>query len=214
MPGEKNRSAVRSKKSTNKNNRQNQYNANPRNFYLRHGDSTIMSVAKNANFSVLSSSTTVPSYYSAAFYLSDLAEVTSFTTLFDQYRFDYVQVNLLPLNQPPQAFTATLGAPPLLIAIDYDDAVTPPSLATLYNFENMQALACGQSRRFKFTPHSTVYEYNGAISIPSGNVTKQWHDCSQTAIPHFGVKYAFQTYADITAFQVWYTYGISFKNIR
>jgi len=173
-----------------------------------------LKVRKFTGFTNVNSTVATATLFGTSFHLDELVEYTSMTDLFDQYRFDSVEVHIISLNQPPLSTVTATSCPALEIAIDYDDSSAPASLGALRNYQNLQVLPLGRSKKFKFVPHSTTYEYDGTSSVPSGNRRLVWHDCAQTSIRHYGLKWGFASQPQISTFQFWYTYTFSFRNAR
>jgi hypothetical protein len=158
--------------------------------------------------------TNTTTLFGTSFHLDELNEYTSMTDLFDQYRFDFVELEVLSLNQPPLAITTATAAPALEIAVDFDDAVAPASLAAMRTYENLQVVPLGSRRVFRFVPCSTSYEYDGTTSVPSGSRRLVWHDCAQPTIRHYGMKWALASQLNVSTYQFMFRYGFSFRNSR
>lgn len=145
-----------------------------------------------------------------------MSEVSSFTDIYDQYRFDWIEVHVVATNQLPLApvgGTPTV-TPKLLMAIDYDDILTPTSTNQLLAYENVQIISCGESRTFRFKPHSASYVWDGTTSVVGGNDTGKWLDAAQTGVLHLGLKYAVYTNNCFATWNVFFRYTYSCKNIR
>jgi len=141
--------------------------------------------------------------YSPSFTFSDVINNAEFTRLYDQYRLDYVTVNIswsptttisLNPNNPGQALY-----PIMYYCKDYDDATSPVSLT--------QFKEKGNLRTFRLTPNK-VYKIHvkpacqkvvvKQFGIPGANVTfgdlstgPVWNkkiDCNSDTTPHFGIK--------------------------
>jgi hypothetical protein len=174
----------------------------------------IFKFRKFTSFTNVSSTAGSSTFFGTSFHLDELSEYTSMTDLFDQYRFDSVELFITSLNQAPLATTTATSCPALEIAVDFDDAVAPASLNAMRNYANLIVVPLGRSKKIKFTPHSTTYEYDGTTSVPSGNRRLAWHDCAQPTIRHYGLKWALASQPQISTFQFAYAYTFSFKNVR
>jgi len=156
---------------------------------------------------------TTGSYY---FSLSQLAQVTTFQALFDQYRIDEVQVVLRPayLSQPLTSFT-TVRVPLLYVAIDYDD-VNTPTISTMREYSN-----CTQTMYetvvATFQPRIAMAAYSGSFGS-FANQGGQWIDMASPSVQHYGIKYACEGgAAGQTSLQVWdgtIRYKFSCRNVR
>lgn len=139
--------------------------------------------------------------YSPNFNLADVVNSSEFTTLYDQFRLDYVTVNIswspnvtiaLNPNNPGQALY-----PIMYYVKDYDDATSPLSLT--------QFKEKGNIRQFRLTPNK-VYKINvkpacqklvvknfgaGAVQFADLSTGPQWNrkiDINASQTPHFGLK--------------------------
>ena len=141
--------------------------------------------------------------YSPAFNFADVVNNTEFTSLYDQYRIDYVtmMISWSPLNtialnpnNPGEALY-----PLMYYCKDYDDATSPLSLTAFKEKGNL--------RSFRLTPNK-VYKIHvkpasqkvivKQFGLPGANVTfgdlstgPVWNkkiDCNSDTTPHFGIK--------------------------
>lgn len=172
-----------------------------------------LEVWKNVDKGQIATSTTVATLGSYDFKLSELYEVSSYTSVFDQYRIVSVELIIIPVNQKPLATTSNVSAPCLFMAYDLDDSGTPASINIIYNYENMLTLECGHSKIVRFKPAISLAAYSTAFD---SNATKQdqWIDCANTGVTHYGFKYAANANATIAVWQVVAKYCLQFKNIR
>jgi hypothetical protein len=139
--------------------------------------------------SFITTSTTVPVFTSFAFILSSLPNYTSYTSLFDQYRVDQLEVWLEPSSVLSTANYSTLAT-----AIDLDDA----NVATAYSqVEGKQGALVGEGaagRYHRWRPHVAIAEFSGAFTS-YGNAPAGWIDAASPSVQHFG----FKTAAGITS---------------
>ncbi len=150
----------------------------------------------------LSSGTSIATY-SPNFNFADVVNNTEFTTLYDQFRIDYVTISIswsptvtisLNPNNPGQALY-----PLMYYCKDYDDVTSPVSLTAFKEKGNL--------RNFRLTPNK-VYKINvkpasqkvivkafGAAGTPvtfgdlsTGPVWNKKIDMNSDTTPHFGIK--------------------------
>jgi hypothetical protein len=184
-----------------------------------------MSVPDNQVFTVVQSTGNTLLQQGASFNygglstkFSDLSQNAQLAYVFDQYRIDEVQYTFRPMfTANPMNSSGTTYAPMLYVVVDYDDIA---SLTPAYFY---QAYAnCNQSVyetvSVSFTPHVAVGIYGGSTFTAYGNRSRQWIDCSSSAVPHYGIKYGCDAGgAGQTNFQSWVVscrMRISFKNVR
>lgn len=119
---------------------------------------------------------------------TNLPNATEFTALFDEYRINKMVVKFVPnytgSDMNPNATFNSL--PNIYSIIDYDDASTPANLDELLQYPNMRMTRSNQIHTRVFTPKVSL-DVNGVAGTAAK--AKQWLDCNQTTIPHYGMKY-------------------------
>lgn len=151
-----------------------------------------------------------------SFTFSQLSNVASFSSLYDKYRVDYLEYTFRPqYNQQYFSTQANFIVPQIYIAPDRDDANTPTGISYMQEYQSCQV---HQTDTFtlRFKPGVQLGVFGGAGIITGGTVISPWLDCSQTGIPHFGIKYAIDA-GIATALQTWnitLAVGLSFKNVH
>jgi len=152
---------------------------------------------------VTSSST--PVYASKSFSLVDFGGTSSYLTVFDQYRFDMLEVWLEPMTG-----TSVNGYPAVASCVDNDDANVP----TTYNSiaDHQEALVGeGQAGRYhKWKPHMAVAVFSGAFTS-YGNQAAGWIDSSSTAVQHYGFKVGVLGASTTTAYTLTARATLSFR---
>jgi len=161
-------------------------------------------------------------YGQLAFELQDLDQVSSFTSLFDQYRIDKVHVIFRTRN--PGTFvantsTANQGIPSVLVVIDRDDATVLTSLAAAREYDNVTEFSAEQSCSVMLEPSVTPAMYAvGSFSGYAVARTGIWLDAANTNIPHYGLKFVITALNSSTT-SSWFWdiecyYYLSFRNVR
>lgn len=151
------------------------------------------------------------------FKLSDVAQYTSFQTLFDQYRIDEVQMIIRPTGQAQYIVGyANQKIPLLYTVLDYDDNTSPTGVSQLKEYANCQ-VSLYETVCVRFVPHAATAAYSGAFTS-FANVRPPWIDIAYPSILHYGVKMACEAgLSGQTALQYWdisVKYRISFRNVR
>lgn len=158
----------------------------------------------------ITSSTLATTYGNVNFILNLLDQYTSFTAVFDQYRFRMVEVVFRPRVIPVSAATNT-GL--LATVIDFDDSTNLASFAQAEDYENVMVGKGDESQRRTLIPHAALAAYSGVFTS-FANVQNQWLDAASAGVIHYGIKTAW------TATDVAYTtditvrYWIEFRNVR
>ncbi len=157
------------------------------------------------NVLTITSSTTLVQYGALSFQLSDLANYSSWTAVFDRYRVRSVRVTFnqraLQLNTSPNAF----NAPRFATVIDYDDATAPTSFAQLDKYSTYAGVTSTNNLVRHFVPRASRPVYISGVSTGyQESDPDAWNDCAYPSIPHFGIKYALDTsiYAASSVYEV------------
>jgi hypothetical protein len=119
-----------------------------------------------------------------SFALTTVPDSGDFTGLYDQYRILQISVEFLPTSQS--------GGGPLLTAIDYDDAGTPPSVNELLSHSTLMKVAPGSGIVRTFQPRIAVAAYSGVFTS-FAQLTSPWLDNASNGILHYGLKAAIPT---------------------
>lgn len=156
-----------------------------------------------------------------AFSLNDLPQASSWTAVFDQYRFEEVEVHFLPYHNaaiPQSAFINVPGASQFVL--DYDDASSLATENAAMEYDNVQTATVYDSVVCRFRPAvAPAYFTSGAFSgygvEPSD---KNWLDSASANVLHYGVKGWIGSFSPTsTAIAGWIVYGqytVSFRNTR
>jgi hypothetical protein len=163
-------------------------------------------------FAGLVTSTTLNSYTSLFFSVSNIDQSTSLASIFDEYRIDEIEFWVIPrLSQT----TAVSQGPGLLTSvIDYDDAATLTSLASASDYTNAITASglLGHYRRFK--PHAADALYQASALSAFGNVTSPWIDWAYPNTQHYGVKLAISATSSVQSYDFNVRLHISNRNVR
>lgn len=174
------------------------------------------------NYVVQNSSS--PIYGQLSFCLADLNQVTTFSSMFDRYRFEKVQLRFTSRNQSVSVFNIASPnntVPSMLVAVDRDDSTAPASTAALTEYDNSINIPGTCSFDLTLIPSVVSTIANASSSATSSVIHRsdeEWLDIAATNIPNFGVKFAI-TSLPVSTSAAWYWdieawYVISFKNVR
>lgn len=160
----------------------------------------------------INGSTVVDTFGGVYFRLVDVPSATDFTNLFDMYRIDKVQIRFMPRANSAEAGT-NQGLIKLFTAIDYDDITAPTSLAEILQYQTCKVTSSNRITTLTLKPKFASEVYQSAVSTGYG-ARNGWLDCSNTAIQHYGVKWALQQLpAGSQSFDLHVKYFLSFKNV-
>lgn len=139
--------------------------------------------------------------------LADVPSVGDFTTLYDKYSLVGVKVRIIPyqnMSATGAAFTGSEGQSSLILhsIVDNDDNALPAATEAgvnalreypSYRVQNMIR------RPFKryFRPHTlnSVISYSGTYQGNQVNRRSIYIDCSNTTVPHYGLKGIFEGFS-------------------
>lgn len=180
-------------------------------------------VSTNVSSGVITQAGSTAVLGAIAFTLADLPQVSTFSSMFDQYRFEKVKLRFFTRNSyvTTRASNSPNQALPLVfVAIDRDDSSAPSLLSDLQQYDNCVCAPATTSVDVDLVPSITPSVFaSGAFSGYEVKRSDQvWIDIANTSVPNYGVKFG------ITALQVsstdtwawdvqaWYT--VSFRNTR
>jgi len=162
-------------------------------------------------------------YGAVAFQLSDLANSSTFSSLFDQYRIERIRLYIRARTNAASVFnTASPNAavPRAFIVIDRDDNSAPTAITDLMQYDSVATFTGHEDCVVDLVPNLTPAVFSGGAfsgysSVPSSSM---WIDIANTSVPVYGVKFGItglttstssSWYWDLTAEMV-----VSFKNTR
>lgn len=158
---------------------------------------------------------------SFAFSLSDLPQASSWTAVFDQYRFEEVEIHLYPINNCQiSTTTSTNVAACSQMVLDFDDSNALGSENAALEYDTVQTFMPYDHIVVRMKPAvSPAYYSSGAFTgygvAPSD---KEWIDAASPAVVHYGVKMwvgsLIPTSTMVSGWQVYAQYTVSFRNTR
>jgi hypothetical protein len=145
---------------------------------------------------LITSSASVPTFGSLNFTLNGMANSTIYTSCFDQYKFDEVEVWIEP-TQSQASVPTNIGM--LVTTIDLDDTSTPTSFGVVESSQSAIVTGAYAGHYHKFVPHMAVAVYSGAFTSFANEIA-DWIDCASPSVQHYGIKAAL---ADTTSVSTW-----------
>lgn len=141
---------------------------------------------------------TVTSESAFVWTFDNLINKDDFTTLYDRYRIDYIQVRAQLVNCPSgNNLTNTVNQtnasnwyPKLWWCPDYDDS-GQETLDELKQRAKTKCVVLQPNRVYTFgvKPAVLAQTYRTSLSTGYAPKWKQWVDMAQTNVPHYGIKY-------------------------
>jgi len=148
----------------------------------------------------------IPTFSTQMFTASQLDQVTTFTALFDQYRVNWIELWVEPLQ-------TTNVVTNLASVIDYDDATNLTTYPSALDYNNVVVAPLTNGHHRVFTPHVAVAMYSGAFTS-FGNEISPWIDAASTGVQHYGVKLAAETSTGVYNIHGRFRVNVSWRNCR
>jgi len=153
----------------------------------------------NDQNTVLTTTVGGPTTFAQYYTLASFGGISSYIGVFDQYRFEQLEVWLEPTA--PQG-TTVFGN--LITAVDLDDANAPTS--TLGNKAGAIVGEGSSGRYHRWKPHVAIAEFSGSFAS-YGNFPATWIDSASQNVQHYG----FKAYALATPVAI--TYNVSYRAV-
>lgn len=155
------------------------------------------------------------SFKNLEFKLSDVPQVTEFTTLYDQYCIKGVRFTLMPRYNVNTPLTGTPQIPQVWSILDFDGSF-PTTQDGMLQYQNLKMTpGTGYHKRY-LVPAISNAIFNGGITTAYSVKKRQWIDCSDPSVPHFGGTVMIPSVnADSeSCWDIKVTYYLAFKNVR
>jgi hypothetical protein len=168
-------------------------------------------IQKWVNKGTLTTNAATETGYGFSFSLNDLDEVSSFTTIFDQWKIDEVLIQFEPRLSQFNTVSSSIGR--LLTVLDYDDAITPTGSAYMRPYSTLLDTPCYDRQVRVVQPRFAVAAYSGAFTSFAN--TNGWVDSASPGVLYYGVK-ALTTVASVgfAVYDVVCKYTLSFRQNR
>lgn len=155
------------------------------------------------------------------FRLSDIANFSDFTEMYDAYKINSVTVELEYLSNS-SAVNGTGVLPTFYMYWDQDDLTPPPTLKNILGKQGVKRwhpTATNLTKRFKFIPIAANVAQDAAslqpVIVPNKS---QWIDSLSANVPHYAFKLFCQDFLVpaqqliTNVVRVHYTYNVSFRS--
>jgi len=139
-------------------------------------------------FNNITTSTTAAVTGGLSFQLSNFANVSNYTAVFDQYRIMQVSVKFIPTNTTTSSGSPGVGGV-LYTVIDYDDQNTPTNLTTMLSYDSLAVTPPGQIEERTINPRLAVAAYSGAFTSFANLSNQTWIDAASSSVQYYGLKY-------------------------
>lgn len=143
-----------------------------------------------------------------AFKLNDFTGYGDFTTVFDQYRIDLIEVWIEPSINTAVNTYQEVGN--YVTVVDVDDATAPSNIYQLFNKPGAQISKLYQGQYHRWVPSSAVAAYAGAFTSYQSS-TLAWCDSGSPGIQFYGLKAAFTASTAATLVSIRSRITVSFR---
>jgi hypothetical protein len=161
----------------------------------------------------LATSNVAGSYYST---LSGIQNASSYTSVFDQYKYEYIRIELKPTANAIGLYTSSsTSLSPLYLVIDYDNASTLSGISAAQQYDNCMILEAHESASRAIKPRMAVAAYSGTFA-GYANAQSGWVDCASNTVQFYGFKWfcaaVISAQTQLPQWDVYVEEIISFKN--
>jgi hypothetical protein len=139
------------------------------------------------------------------FALSDLPGYTEFTTLYDQYMIESVELVLIPSITQLMSNYPIVGSN--ISVVDYDDSVALASVTAALQYETAQIHPLTDRIVRRVEPRIALQANNANSGASAGQVSarSQYIDSANASVPHYGIKIYLDAEASSGSVYVTYT---------
>jgi len=166
-----------------------------------------------------------------SYQLNQLPNYNEFTSLYDFYRINYVQLRIESVGNTASEANPTgyLRVPSIVYAFDYDGTTVAsvPDIASLYEYANARrktfsadrtSITIGSRPRIPWTTNDGQSSINTVVNLP-GRFKRPWIDCAAPSYRHYSVILGFDlasvgTSVASYAFNITARFYLSFQNPR
>jgi hypothetical protein len=141
-----------------------------------------------------------------SFQLDEVPNYTEFTTLFDLYKIEHVELHMIPSANSANTLTGIGGAinypPRIATVIDYNSSTGFASFDDARDFESAEVVPAIRRNPIvrKITPKFlTGVEEDGA-TIVTGGASRGWLNTARADVPHYGFRYVAEQLTSATEF--------------
>jgi len=172
--------------------------------------SNVFMIRQLSDFGVITSSSSGATYGASYFTLNNLDQVTTVTSLFDQYRIVCVKVRFVAQQN---ALGSAAGGM-LYTVLDYDDGSALTSIAQARQYATCTETPPYMSVERVFCPGIQVGADSGGSLVDAVSSRNQWLDCGAPAVKHFGVKWALSTSSVTASWQQFVEIYVELRQVR
>lgn len=128
------------------------------------------------------------------FYTAQLPNSNELTSLYDQYRLDYIEMQPIFSNNMSNVTTSTITLPIMYVCKDYDDS-NDAGIADIQQYQNHKVFQVGQMGGKNITrvrPNVDVVVYQSPALSGYARGRSMFLDTGSAQVPHYGIKIAME----------------------
>ena len=160
--------------------------------------------------SLFTTSAVAATFGALSFNIASLDNFSSLAAVFDQYRIDEIEVQIVSGVTEETISTQSVGM--LYSAVDVDDAAVPTTIAQLGGYSSCVKSDGTVSHYHRWQPQYAVAAYSGAFT--SYGAMKGFIDCSSSTVQHYGLKYGSTTASATLTYQALIAYTVTFQSLH
>lgn len=156
-----------------------------------------------------STSVTIPAFASFYFNLNQVAQASSFATLFDEYCIPAIEIWLTP-QLSSGVVVNNMGE--LTSVIDYNDSSVLATYGSALDYETALTTN-GQLGHYRcIKPAVAQSLFDGALFAAYGGRQDQWISTQSLTVPHYGLKLASQVTSAVIVYDIRVRFTLAFRN--
>lgn len=153
-----------------------------------------------------------------SFNINGLPDLTDFTTLFDQYKLNGIQIQFIPniTSNDMNPVSTYYELPNFHTIIDRDDEIAPANLNVMMQYPSYKRTRGHQVHTRYFRPSLAQTIFKTSSTTGTSQVGPKWLDCADPTIPHYGMKVWIDQTNSTTniKYRVYTKYYLQFKGVR
>jgi hypothetical protein len=157
--------------------------------------------------SVVSTSTTLTTYYAANFTLGGFGGSSAITAVFDNYKIDLLEVWLVP--NITEAYPGNGEVGQYSTCVDLDDSVTPASYNTVSDHQQSVTSSVLAGHHHRWQPRFATSAYSGAFT--SFGTSMGWLDSASPNVQHYGIKFSSTPTTTVVSYSIVVRATFSFR---
>lgn len=167
-------------------------------------------------------------YNAINFQLNDITSAAELTSLYDEYCITKIVCEFIPrAGALSDTIAGAYGnvdqqygaVQPFMTVIDYDDSNAPANRTELLQYQTAKYTKPTAKHVRVLSPKIAVQTYKIPVSSGYSAKSRQWIDCADNTVPHYGIKWAWDQsvpapQGGVVVMDIYCTYYVKFKGVR